>query len=72
MTDDYSQPAYQYNKITGSVVRRSDGWHAVIRKWHSETGVERYEESTASWVSEQTATKAVTQVVETMRERLTR
>lgn len=71
MTDDYSQPAYQYNKITGSVVGRSDGWHAVIRKWHSETGVERYEESTASWASEQAASKAVTQVVELMQQRLT-
>jgi hypothetical protein len=71
MTDDYSQPAYQYNKITGSVVQRSDGWHAVIRKWHSETGVERYEESTTSWANEQAASRAVTQVVELMQQRLT-
>ncbi len=68
--DRDQNPHQTYDRITGSVIMRSDGWHAVIRKWHSQTGVERYEESKMRWSKEENAKAAVEKVVNTMRERL--
>lgn len=70
MTDDYSQPRYEYNSITGSVVHRHDGWHVVIRKFHTDTGVERYEQSKMRWKTEDAAKAAVIAIVNEMLKRI--
>lgn len=71
MTDDYAQPHVTYNRITGSIAQRGVGrWVVVIRKWHSETGVERYEESTRHWPTEEEARRAAQIVVAEMQGRI--
>lgn len=70
--DREQNPTYNFNKITTSVVRRSDGWHIIIRKWHDETGAERLEESSMRWATEEAAEATAIKVAETMRERITK
>jgi len=63
-------PEYTYNKITTSVVQRSDGWHVVLKKWHDQTGVERIEESAMRWMTEGAASDVATKLAHQMRQRI--
>lgn len=71
MSDDYAQPHVTYNRITGSTVQKGDHkFHVVIRKWHTDTGAERFETSTLFWPTEAEAQRAANVVVARMSERI--
>lgn len=63
-------PGYVFDRITGSTIKRDDGYHVVIRKWHSGSGAERFEESTMRWMTEGAAEAAAEKVLHEMRQRI--
>lgn len=70
MTDDYAQPHVTYNRITTGTIRKRDGWHITIHMDHTETGVERFEESSMTFPSEAAAENFAVKLAHQMRARI--
>jgi len=72
MTDDMvgANPHANFNRITTGTVRRADGWHITIRMDHTETGAERFEESSMKFPSEAAAENFAVKLAHQMRERI--
>jgi outer membrane PBP1 activator LpoA protein len=63
-------PHATFNKLTTSVQVEADGWHVLIRFFHTETGAERVEKSSRRWATEKQATQAAVTIAHTMQERI--
>lgn len=63
-------PHATFNKLTTSIAREDDGWHVVIRFFHTETGAERTEKSQMRWMSETKANQAAVTIAHEMQSRI--
>lgn len=74
MSDIPLQPHTTYNRITASITKDFVGrrlvYRIVLRKWHDQTGVERYEKSSAWFKSQAEATAYANRIADEYRRRL--